>query len=260
MWKFCFYYNPKLKESDLKEEINYFKGQLNITGNFTITKQKTLKNVAYNIYINSTLLNFIMINSLNKIRNYLTKVNKNTTLKILKEFSKGYITKYMLGDGTVISRKDGLQINITESDKFAKRDVSKILLKFFNIKSSIIKNKLHLSTNFNSYFWFVENYAFVGHNYNRRKLLNYILKEFYINCLYSRLKDLSKVSVNDFATKNKLAIYIARKYLKDNSKRGFLKRINNKKEKYIITEKGLEFVSLVKNSKEELKALTFNNS
>jgi len=190
-----------------------------------------------------------------KLREWASQLNKNSKIKF-KEFTKGFILKDLVGDGSVVlNNHNGLDIVISEQDKKSQELIIKIL-KLFDIHSLAHDIKIDVSTDFNSCLWFLENKAFLEHKKNRRKLLIYIINNYYFNCLYKRLKNIDGYSVKKFAGKHDLRYKSAQRYLYQNIKRGFIYKEGERI--YKTTEKGKKFVKLINNAKIESNKLTLN--
>src|SRR3989344_4705555 len=151
-----------------------FSSKLRIKLKFYHTTSTTVTNFAYNIYINSTLLNLIF----NKVLKILRKEIIN--YGIFEDFCKGFIMKDLLGDGNININKDltSMDIVLSEEEQQSQKDIKNILAKF-NINSNIYLNKLDISTKFDSCMWFLENDLFIGHVNNRNKFLKYISHNFF---------------------------------------------------------------------------------
>jgi len=173
-WKFGLICNKKLYPHDINRIAEEFSSKLRIKLKFYHTTSTTVTNFAYNIYINSTLLNLIF----NKVLKILRKEIIN--YGIFEDFCKGFIMKDLLGDGNININKDltSMDIVLSEEEQQSQKDIKNILAKF-NINSNIYLNKLDISTKFDSCMWFLENDLFIGHVNNRNKFLKYISHNFF---------------------------------------------------------------------------------
>lgn len=244
-WKHFMHYSPHLDSSQLQEYLIKYSNHLKLKDTeISLIKNKNLENVVYNCTIYSVLLNTVMNSLLIKIREYLSKVDKREVNEPLAEFAIGFIIKDLLGDGTVIINKasGGLIVEISEQDAKAQKEIKRILMNFFRIKSNIFRIKINLSTRMPNLLWLIKNNAFKSHKQNLSKLKKFILGNFYFKILFERLNTLNGISIKEFAVKNSLSYTTARKYLSDNTKRGFVKKINNE---FILTEKGRQFIRTI---------------
>jgi predicted transcriptional regulator len=255
LWGYTIFYNPSMKSKILNNYITYLKKEININKVKTC-KNKNLLDVIYSIRISHRLLAIIMINMLIKLREWALQLNKNSKIRF-KEFVKGFILKDLVGDGSVVLNKDskGLDIVISEQDRDSQMAIIKIL-NLFDIHSLAHGIKIDVSTDFNSCLWFLENKAFIEHKENRKKLLIYIVNNYYFNCLYEKIKNLDGCSIKGFAEKHNLGYKAAQRYIYQNIKRGFICKEGEKI--YKTTEKGKKFVKLMKNAKIDLNKLTLH--
>ncbi|MFC1690663.1 hypothetical protein ACFL0W_00655 [Nanoarchaeota archaeon] len=253
-WKGMIFHNPDITNECLESRKKEFAKLLDINEtSISLIKNKNLLDIIYSMYIPNTTLGQIMITILTKIRTHLEKQEKLNNY--LREFSTGFIIKYLLGDGTVIANNSSLDIFISEGNLSIHPSIRK-LLKLLNINSSSQDIKIHLSTNFEVCIWLIENNAFAEHKDNRRKLLKYVLSNYYFKILYERLKSVNNRRISEFAKKHNISIKTAQKYLSDNTKRGFLHKIKSDVNIiYHITKKGENFLYLMKSAKEELQPL-----
>jgi len=257
-WKYVLFYKPFMKNEDLNKFINNFSKKFCITKEKIITiKNKNLLDVIYSIYISSTLLREIMISLLIKIRSYIA--NSKELDFYLKEFSKGFILKDLLGDGTVVMNKSsrGLEMNISEQDLSSQKDIIKILEKF-GITTNCLGIKIHLSTNFKSCLWYLKNGAFIGHAYNRLKLLSYFLNLRYIKLFYERYKQFNKMHITSFAKLHDLNYRTSEMFLFRNYKKGYL-NINGKGF-YSINQLGKSLIEIIEKARKEYDTLAFNGT
>ncbi|MBU1198529.1 MAG: hypothetical protein KKF46_06030 [Nanoarchaeota archaeon] len=258
-WRWILFHRSEIDDSLLMNYKKKFSAALNIdTKNISLIKNKHILDVVHSMYIPNTLLGQIMVTILTRLRKYISE--KTILNTYLKDFATGFIIKYLLGDGTVILMKNsGLNVFISEGNILLHQDIRNIL-KLLNINSSSQNIKIHLSTNFKSCIWFIENKAFLEHKENRRKLLQYFLSNYYSNLLYERLRLLySSITIVEFADILYLSRYAAQKYLNDNVLRGFIDKIKEHKFlKFKISQKGKYFIQLMNSAKKELSA--FNDS
>jgi len=252
-WKVCLYYNPNLisKEKakqmseDFVNEVSIPNAKIGLVEHYGLTKTN------FQIYISSQIFNRIFNNVLKFLRKFAVKYN-------LTEFCKGFIIKTILGDGTAMVTKDltHLDITISEIDRDAQKDLIN-MLKLFSINSSVYKNRIDISTDFNSCIWFLENNLFEGHEENRRKFLTYVINNYYFSLLYKRLKTLNGITkIKEFAEKNGLKEKTAKMYLARNFRRGFIKRV--KRGCYEISTMGKKFITLYESALSELS--TFHHT
>jgi hypothetical protein len=128
------------------------------------------------------------------------------------------------------------------------------MLQLFSINSSVYKNRIDISTDFNSCIWFLENNLFEGHEENRRKFLAYVINNYYFSLLYKKLKTLNGITkIKEFAEKNGLKEKTARMYLARNFRRGFIKKV--KRGCYEISTMGKKFITLYESALSELSTL-----
>lgn len=239
-WSVFVHYSPKLMELDeVKKVASKFIKKLNLKKeSFRIVEHPGLTKTNFQISISSSILSKIFNAALVFLR-------KNTTN--FNEFCKGFISKVLIGDGTVCLSKDleRLEIVISEVDLDAQKDLVSMLTSM-GIHASIQVNKINISTNFYSCIWFLENNIFNTHKENRKKFLTYILHNYYFTILFKRLNSLMKSkTVKKFALESNLKEKTARMYLLRNLKRGFVEKT---KGGYKISEKGRKFLSLYKRS------------
>lgn len=248
LWKFGLIYNPYLTKELIENYIDIFSKELGIENGY-VTKSNTITTVAYAIYIPSTILNEIMNLVLQILRKFIIVLAKNPKNKCALEFCKGFIIKYLLGDGTVNVRKDLTQMELvlSENDKDAQKDTMD-MLNIFDIHSNTKGIKTDISTDFESCLWFLENDLFIGHKKNREKFLKYLAHNFYVKKRFERFSSFSgECTIKDFAQKNSLSYGTAEMYLYRNMKRGFLELFYKPKTEtsYRLTNKGKEFLSVV---------------
>ncbi|MBU0929820.1 MAG: hypothetical protein KJ623_02000 [Nanoarchaeota archaeon] len=258
MWNYIIYHKPNINNDSLKNFLKTFKNTFCINKPITITKNKNLIDVIYGIYINSKLLNLIMVNMLIKMRSSLLYIPNKTTSKSLKEFAEGFIIKDLIGDGTVIVNEANRQLSviISEQDKKAQKDIVNIL-KMLNIEARVDGIKIYLSTKFENCLWLLKNKVFKEHKYNRKKLVSYMINNYYFNCLYNRLNKFNIYSIKSFSKLHKLPYNTAEMYLYRNFLRGYLNRYKKRnKSLYITTKKCEEMINIFEDTKKEL--LTFD--
>jgi predicted transcriptional regulator len=257
-WRYTLHYSSKI--NDIKDEINRLKDYLNLENNkIFLAKNKCIKHTAYVIDVTSVVLKTIMIHLLKTLRSYIADTEELTDE--LNRFAIGFIIKDLIGDGTVIinNSNKGLQVNISEPDLDTQRDIINILKKF-NIDSYSQGIKIQLSTDFKSCLWLFENGAFKGHNYNRSKLLYYILHNYYFTCLYQRLNLIKRsIPIKDFETLSNLSYKSAAKYLSDNSKRGFISIDSVRPTLYSLSKNGEKYIQLIEEAKKEYCELSLNH-
>lgn len=242
-WSFGVIYNPNLGETEVFAAKELFAQNLNLAKqNGYITKSRTINDVAYSIYISSTLLNLVM-NTLLKI--FMKELPVYVQQKgNIKEFCKGFVLKDLLGDGTIVFPSvHGVQIVISEEDKEAQNAIA-CMFRIFGIAAYKNLNKIYLSTNFDSVLWFLQNDAFLGHIKNQKKLESYVKRNFYFTMLEKRIKHIkSKVDAKTFANLAGLKLPNAKRYLETAYRRGFLQKMKyNGNNFYNLTDKGNKFL------------------
>lgn len=256
-WNYIIYHNPKLKE-ELEKEVKLLKDHLKIVNKkISLIKNKTLCHIIYNIDISSIVLRIIMITLLKTLRNYISDVKMFS--KELKEFAEGFIIKDLIGDGTVGFNKTsgGLNITISEQDLDSQKDIVKILKKL-GISTNICGIKINLSRSLENYFWYLKKGAFVGHDYNRKKLLYHFLDSYYTKSFYERFSEFDRMHITSFAKVHNLSYNTAQMFLFRNSKRGYLDFEGNGT--YSLNQESESLIELIKNAKKEYGVLTFEDS
>ena len=250
-WKYSFFYNPYMKEEDTNIQVSKFKKEFNISHKVNLIKNERLTKVAFCSYINSTLLGWIMTNILCQLRSEMGRQRSNN--ERATNFRKGFISKVLLGDGTVVLNKanKGLDISISEQDPQSQKDIKRILKKE-EIGSYFMQNRIDLLTGFEEYLWLLKNNAFINHP-NRKKMIRCILSNFYVNCFYTRLRE--KIDKEQFQKKHKLNKNPTNIFLYRNYKRGYLIK---KGKTYELSKKGKEAISILKNAEKELKSSLTN--
>jgi predicted transcriptional regulator len=196
---------------------------------------------------------------LRTLRNQISgKLNKERN-KNYEEFCKGFIVKYFLGDGTIVfPSKNNVQIFLTEADSESRKDFQS-MLHLFNIDSFQRDIRVYASTNVNSLLWFLENNLFVGHENNRKKLLDYILRNYFVKTAYDRLVKVGNNNIEEYARLFGLSYNTASMSLHRYRKRGFLESKKDKdKTIFYLTEKGKKFVETIKHA--ETESLSFHIS
>lgn len=253
LWKYQIFYNSLIPKEKVAEEVSVFKEKLDIDDKIIFTENKLLTKIALTIYIDCNVLSEVMMSLMRMLR---SRVANSIETNELREFAIGFICKDLLGDGTVIHNKANgkIEIVISEENLQSQKEISNVL-NHFGIRTNISKNRIYLQTNLNIYLWFLENKAFEGHE-NRRKLIKAILNNYYIKRLYSRFKNDVSYNCVEFAKEHKLLLPTAQKFLRDNTKRGFLncnrdKRLNA----YTLSSKGQDFIRIIKNAEKELTTL-----
>jgi len=247
LWKFGLIYNPSLNDKLIENYIETFSKELKIENSY-ITKSNSITTVAYQIYIPSKILNQIMNFVLQTSRKLIPEEARYSKNRHLLDFCKGFLIKDLVGDGTVILNKDmtHLDIILSEENLNAQEDIIR-MLNLFGIHSKPHKNRIDISTNFDSLIWFLDNNLFVEHKKNREKMLRYIKHNYYFNTLYERLEVLnSPNSINKFAQMVNLNPNSAQMYLLRNKKRGFItSSYTTKQVTYYASEKGKHFLDLI---------------
>jgi len=219
------------------------------------TESKTLLSAAYQIYISSSILNRIMNGTLVILRKrIIDELNKGNN-KNYQDFYKGFIIKYLLGDGTItFPSKSNAQVILTEANAESRRDFQS-MLRLFSINSCQQGIKIYISTNFGSLMWFLENNLFIGHTNNRKKLLDYILRNYFFRITYNRLLKVNNTAINEYAELLGLSYNTATMSLHRYKKRGFLdsKKIDGKT-MFFLTKKGHKFIELMKQAEIEFSS------
>lgn len=245
-WSIGVIYNPKLSETEIVNANIHFIKKLSLDKyKVYVSKSQTITKFAYQIAINSVILNKVMNVTLRKLRTESIKLasqNQN-----FKEFCKGFLLKVLLGDGSVtFPSSQNMQIHIMEPDKEAQNDLVKIC-RFFNISTNVQGIRLYLSADFESVVWYLKNGAFLGHEKNRRKLEEYAGRNYYFRTLEQRLKTINlKINSRKFAEINNIKLPAAKRYLERSCARGYInKSKNNRYNLYEINEKGKEFLRII---------------
>tara|TARA_Y100000310_G_C20679269_1_gene814952 strand:+ start:1304 stop:2692 length:1389 start_codon:yes stop_codon:yes gene_type:complete len=247
-WKYSFFYNPNMKKKTTIKQISKFKKEFNINYKVNPIKNERLTKVAFCCCINKTLLGQIMINLLCQIRSTISH-DETFFIKNINNFAKGFISKTLLGDGTVVLNKTnkGIVVSISEQDPQSQEDIKKILKKF-GIKSFFMQNKIILNTKFKEYLWLLENNAFINHQ-NRIKLIKLIFNILYIDSFYTRLNIKGETDKEKFSEKHNLSKGTANMYLYRNYKKGFLTK---KGKSYQLSKEGKNCINILKRAKREL--------
>ncbi len=246
-WSFGLICNPKISLENIENAAENFRKETGLThSKFYYARSKTLLNIAYIISVKRKLLNIV----LNKILISLRKEVININLPEAKEFCKGFIIKYLLGDGTATVKKDltCMDVVLSEKDIVSQKDFME-MLKMFGIKSNANGIKVDISTDFNACMWLLENDVFIGHGRNREKFSRYLKHNYFIKTKFDRFSSLDGFCTSkEFAEKNNLKDSAAKMYLFRNSKRGFLEtfQISNKETSYKLTNKGKHFLQIIK--------------
>lgn len=245
-WSFEVHYSPKLTKAEALEAKNKFANELrldNLRG--YITKNYAITSIAYTIDISSTILNLVMNKVLKILREkVLSYINER---KNFKEFCEGFILKDLLGDGTVtLPSNQGVQIAISEQDNESQKYIMKMFA-IFNIKTNSILNKIYVSTNFESVFWFLQNNAFLGHEENRLKLQSYVKGNYYFTNLERRLKLINgAINSRVFADASGLNLPAAKRFLERTYRRDFIEKRKYKNVNiYCLNERGKEFLEMM---------------
>jgi len=254
-WHYTLYYNPKVRKS-LNKEIRKLKDGLgNHRIKISLVKNKSISTIAYNINIQSTVLRIIMITLLKRIRKEISTLK--TLNKTLVEFAIGFISKDLIGDGTAVLRSNNsININISEQDLEAQKDIVNILEKF-NIKSNIVGIKINLSTNFQNLLWYIENRAFVGHHYNRLKLLYHFLNSKETRNVFERFKGVKRIHYKNFSTLNNLNHGTGQMFLLRAFKKGYLSFEG--KGTYSLNLNGTYLINTIKYANKEFLSLKNSN-
>ncbi len=247
-WSFGLICNPNLSLGEIENIGTTFSKELSLRTKYYHTRSKTILKVAYVVHIDRRLLNLIMNALLLKIRKEMIK---SDNLNLI-EFSKGFIIKDLLGDGTVSVSKSlkNMEIVLSEKDTESQDDIVSILNRF-GINSNINGIRVDISTDFDSVIWFLENELFVNHVNNRKKFLRYVNNNFYIRTLLSRISTLGEwCSIHKFSQKHNLSYNTSEMYLHRNTKRGFLQRSRKQDigTVYKISDKGKAFLETMKKS------------
>ncbi|MBI2109954.1 LAGLIDADG family homing endonuclease [Candidatus Woesearchaeota archaeon] len=255
-WKFGLIYNPQLSKEDINSSIKNFSNELTIKCGY-MTKSKTITKVAYSSYISSKILNHVMNSILKKLRKDLVSYIMHN--EYAKEFYRGFIIKYILGDGTITLHKNdnGASIVLSEGDYQSRIDFMNIL-KLFNINSTSYSIKITISTDLNSILFFMENDLFDGHYKNRKKLLSSFISNYYIKTFFDRLNEIKEpTSIRKFSIANKIPYNTSNMALHRYKKRGFLNSFKEKnKTLYHLTPKAEKYLDVVSKAKEDLTTLS----
>ncbi|MBU4501597.1 MAG: hypothetical protein KKA79_03335, partial [Nanoarchaeota archaeon] len=99
--------------------------------------------------------------------------------------------------------------------------------------------------------------AFVGHDYNRLKLLHHFLDSYYTKSFYKRFNEFDRMHIDSFAKLHNLDYNTAGMFLFRNSKRGYVNLEGNGI--YSLNKTGKSLIKLIKNTKKEYTALTLKN-
>lgn len=253
LWKFEIFYNPSMSKEDVEKQVSIFKENLSINKKITYVESRTLSKVALAIYIDCNILAKIMILLMLRLR---SRVANLMNTKELREFAIGFICKDLLGDGTIICNPSrGAYIEISEENLESQKDITKILNNL-GIKTRINKNKIIFKNNLDVYLWLLKNKAFEGH-VNRKKLLNFILSNYYVKSLYNRFKKNIHYTPLEFAKEHNLLLSTAQMFLRRNAIRGFLVYDKNNKRLnvYKLSTKGQKFMKIIEDTQKELTTL-----
>lgn len=247
IWNLTVFFNKsKLNAKDILKYEMEFKNKLNLSPiKVYHVPHKTITNTCYSISINCRILNKIMNSLLITMRQIMIENNEDS----IKDCSKGFIVKSLLGDGTagVLADYKNLEIVLFEQDKKAQNDITKIL-RNFDINSNINGIRLDISTKLDSCMWFLENNLFTGHIKNRNKFLCYLKNNLHLNRMVKRFSTMDKdITISEFAKLNNLTKGTAHMYLFRNVKLGFLTSYSsNKLNFYRLSTKGKKFLDLLK--------------
>jgi len=248
LWNYQLFFNSNMDNDGLNKDINKIKKMFNVSKKIILTENNLLNKVALTIYIDSNLLAVIMINLMKILRK---RVADRLDDDSLKEFAIGFVSKDLLGDGTVVSRGGEADITISEQDLCSQKDIVKIF-ENLGIRTSIYKNRILLKTDLSTYLWFIENKVFEGHK-NREKIVKSILSNYYVKSLYGRFKGHDFYTAKDLSEKFKLKKSTAYMFLLRNKRRGFL---TSKEGYFMLTNKGREFIEMINKAKNELTNLS----
>ncbi|MFA4887391.1 MAG: hypothetical protein WC595_04210 [Candidatus Nanoarchaeia archaeon] len=247
-WKLGIIYNPSFSEEQVEFYKNKFLNQLSINFGYK-TKSSTITTVAYTIYIDNTTLNKIMLSLLRSLRSFAAERIENCWI----EFSRGFVAKELLGDGTILNHiRGGIRVILSEEDPSAQNDFVRILSKF-KIKANTIKNVVHLQSDFESNCWFFKNQCFVGTFESRKRLIRYLLRNSETNLLMKRFSRFSRpVTAAPFAKLNHLSIPTARMYLHRNAQRGLIKKVKQEdKTLYFLTQEAISKLEIIDAAEKE---------
>lgn len=246
-WKWGFIIGPRLSESETEACLRKFIDETSLNPPNYKTKSKTLISAAYQIYVSSHILNKLMNNALKFFRKQIPETLSKERDRDYEDFRKGFIAKYLLGDGTItFPSQSSTQIVLTEGDAESRKDF-RSMLKLFNINSSEQAIRVCVSTDFDSLIWFLENGLFVGHEKNRKKLLAYVLRNYYVKTAYERLSKIGYISIEDYANALGLPYNTASMSLHRYQKRKFLRsERSGGRTVFCLTEKREKFIGLMK--------------
>ncbi len=247
LWNYQLFFNSDMDNDGLSKDINKIKKMFNVSKKIILTENNLLNKVALTIYIDSNLLAVIMINLMKILRR---RVADSLDADFLKDFAVGFVSKDLLGDGTVVSRGGEADITISEQDLCSQEDIVKIFGNL-GIRTSTYKNRILLKTDLNTYLWFIENKIFEGHK-NREKIVKSILSNYYVKSLYDRFNGHDFYTAKDLSEKFKLKKSTAYMFLLRNKRRGFLE---NKDSCFTLTNKGQEFIKIINEAKIEVTNL-----
>lgn len=244
LWNYQVFFNSSMNNDELSKDISKIKNMFCISKKIILTENNLLNKVALTIYIDSNLLAIIMINIMRILRK---RIADNLDFAFLKNFAIGFVSKDLLGDGSVTSRGGAIDIMISEQDLHSQRDIVKIFGNL-GIRTSTYRNRILLKTDLITYLWFIENKVFAGHQ-NRKKLLKLILNNYYIKSLYDRINGYTSYTARKLADRHGLKRDTAYMFLLRNKRRGFLE---NNHSCFILTNQGQEFIRIINEAKNEL--------
>ncbi len=256
LWRFGLINNPHLKIKQVEEYKNKFAKEVGISvskGYETISN--TVTDVAYSIYISSTILNRVMNQILEILRKPVILELKKEITETIEDFCKGFIIKDLLGDGTVINLQDNsIDIFISEQNKVVQQDIVE-MLKIFGINVSVDKNHINISGNLATCLWLIENDTFIEHKENRRKLIEHVLNQETIKTIFDRFSDLDVTSIKKFAKMHDLSYSTALMFLFRYVHKNVLKTAKSKdrrKTLYLLNDEGKRMISLIEKAKAEI--------
>lgn len=252
-WKYILYYNPKMSNGYVKQCELEFRRELKTNRYISHIKSKTLKKPAFAIYINSSILGEMMISILLTLRSEIAKSAKQKTMtRCMKDFTIGFLSKDLLGDGSVIYNKanKSIVVEISEEDKNSQNDIAN-MFKYFGISINVFRNKIRLSSNLRTILWLLNIKAFKGHR-NREKLINSVRKKTYFRYFYSRFKFYDKCTKYNFSDIHGLSLDASAMYLYRNTRKGLLEK---KGIYYKLSGTGRKIVNTIREAENELTIL-----
>jgi DNA-binding Lrp family transcriptional regulator len=259
------YYNPNNFNEDRAK--NIMRKFTSLTGIPIKECKLSNKKVWFTIQVavERSVLGEILLNAMDILRQKIVESGKFTNG--LRELAEGFLTKLLIGDGTLNiyrckSRRNTFVINgyISDGDPEYRRDYRKILRKF-NISAASYDEdgRVYFRCNKENLKFFYNIKAFLGTK-NWIKLLIAIFLSRIDVIFYKRLKKLAEFPV--FSTKDienlfNLSANAARNWVMYQRKRGYINVKENKEiPLFTLTKKAFDLLNLLTQCENELRNLT----